>query len=131
MQGAVRLQSRGAWTTTLANAWGTLAVEKFARAFESVPVKGTTTASLAAASQKLDWAHDPNGGDLNLPWPPAQTDLRVDHNGSGNPWVQIRARAAIPLKSPFRAATESRGRSARWTRIIAADGGAAISCACI
>ncbi len=101
MQGAVRLQSRGAWTTTLANAWGTLAVEKFARAFESVPVKGTTTASLAAASQKLDWAHDPSGGDLNLPWPPAQTDLRVDHNGSGNPWVQIRARAAIPLKSPF------------------------------
>ena len=66
MQGAVRLQSRGAWTTTLANAWGTLAVEKFARAFESVPVKGTTTASLAAASQKLDWAHDPSGGDLSL-----------------------------------------------------------------
>ena len=41
------------------------------------------------------------GGDLNLPWPPAQADLHVDHNGSGNPWVQVRARAAIPLKSPF------------------------------
>ena len=34
-------------------------------------------------------------------WPPAQADLRVDHYGSGNPWVQIRTRAAIPLKSPF------------------------------
>jgi uncharacterized protein YfaS (alpha-2-macroglobulin family) len=101
MQGAVRRQSRGAWPTTVANAWGTLAVEKFARAFESVPVKGTTTASLAAASQKLDWAHDPRGGNLSLPWPPTQADLRVDHNGSGNPWVQIRTRAAIPLKSPF------------------------------
>jgi uncharacterized protein YfaS (alpha-2-macroglobulin family) len=101
MQGAVRLQSRGAWTTTLANAWGTLAVEKFARAFESVPVKGTTVASLAAASQRLDWAHDPDGATLNLAWPPAQADLRVDHQGSGNPWVQIRTRAAIPLKSPF------------------------------
>jgi len=101
MQGAVRLQSRGAWTTTLANAWGTLAVEKFARAFESVPVKGTTTASLAAAAQKLNWAHDPKGGNLSLAWPPAQADLHVDHNGSGNPWVQIRSRAAIPLKSPF------------------------------
>jgi uncharacterized protein YfaS (alpha-2-macroglobulin family) len=101
MQGAVRLQSRGAWTTTVANAWGTLAVEKFARAFESVPVKGTTTVSLAAAAQKLDWAHDPTGGNLSLPWPPAQADLNVDHNGSGNPWVQIRTRAAIPLKSPF------------------------------
>ena len=101
MQGAVRMQSRGAWPTTLANAWGTLAVEKFARAFESVPVKGTTTASLAAVSQKLDWTHDPRGGNLSFAWPPAQADLRVDHNGSGNPWVQIRARAAIPLKAPF------------------------------
>ncbi|HEY2524734.1 MAG TPA: hypothetical protein VGI29_06725, partial [Candidatus Binataceae bacterium] len=101
MQGAVRLQSRGAWTTTLANAWGTLAVEKFARAFESVPVKGTTTASLAAASKQLDWTSDPHGGDLSLAWPPAQSDLRVDHSGSGNPWVQIRTRAAIPLKAPF------------------------------
>jgi hypothetical protein len=101
MQGAVRLQSRGAWATTLANAWGTLAVEKFARAFESVPVTGTTTASLAAAAQKLDWAHDPKGGTVSLAWPPAQADLDIDHNGSGNPWVQIRTRAAIPLKSPF------------------------------
>jgi alpha-2-macroglobulin len=101
MQGAVRLQSRGAWQTTIANAWGTLAVEKFARAFESVPVKGTTTASLAAVSQKLDWAHDPSGGNLILRWPPKQADLHVEHSGSGDPWVQIRARAAIPLKSPF------------------------------
>jgi alpha-2-macroglobulin len=101
MQGAVRLQSRGAWTTTLANAWGTLAVEKFAHAFESAPVKGTTTAALAAASKQLDWARDPHGGDLSLAWPPAQSDLRVDHRGGGNPWVQIRTRAAIPLKKPF------------------------------
>ena len=101
MQGAVRLQSRGAWQTTIANAWGTLAVEKFARAFESVPVKGTTTASLAAVSQKLNWAHDPSGRNLILRWPPRQADLHVEHSGSGDPWVQIRARAAIPLKSPF------------------------------
>ncbi|MGH7914329.1 MAG: alpha-2-macroglobulin family protein, partial [Candidatus Binataceae bacterium] len=101
MQGAIRMQSRGAWPTTLANAWGTLAVEKFARAFESVPITGRTTASLATASQQLDWAHDPSGGNLRLAWPPAQADLHIDHKGDGNPWVQIRTRAAIPLKSPF------------------------------
>jgi hypothetical protein len=101
MQGAVRMQSRGAWPTTLANAWGTLAVEKFARAFESVPVKGTTTASLAAASQEMNWTHDPSGGNLSFAWPPAPADLHIDHGGTGNPWVQIRARAAIPLKSLF------------------------------
>jgi hypothetical protein len=101
MQGAVRLQTRGAWPTTIANAWGTLAVEKFARAFESAPVKGTTTIALAAAAQKFDWVRDSAGGNLSLPWPPAQSDLHVDHNGGGNPWVQIRTRAAIPLKAPF------------------------------
>jgi len=101
MQGSMRLQSHGAWSTTVANAWGTLAVQKFAHTFESVPVTGTTSASLAAAAAKFDWSHTPNGGTLNLPWPPAQSDLHVDHRGGGNPWVEIRTRAAIPLKSPF------------------------------
>lgn len=101
IQGAIRMQSRGAWPTTLANAWGTLAVEKFAHAFEAVPVKGTTTASLKGTSQQLDWSHDPGGATLTFAWPPAQADLHVDHNGAGNPWVQIRAREALPLKSPI------------------------------
>ncbi len=33
MVGAMAMQSRGAWTTTTSNAWGTLAVNKFAHAF--------------------------------------------------------------------------------------------------
>lgn len=101
MQGAVRLQSHGAWSTTLANAWGTLAVDKFARAFESTPVTGITAAALASSSKRLDWLHDPKGGTLDFPWPTAQADLQVDHRGGGNPWVEIRTRAAIPLKTPF------------------------------
>jgi uncharacterized protein YfaS (alpha-2-macroglobulin family) len=101
MQGAVKMQSRGAWPTTLANAWGTLAVEKFAHAFESVPVKGTTTAALAAVSQQVDWGHASGGKTLSFAWPPARAELKIDHAGSGNPWVQIRARAAIPLEAPF------------------------------
>ena len=101
MTGAIAMQSRGAWPTTISNAWGTLAVDKFARTFESTPVKGTTTASVPPASKQLDWANDPKGGTLDFAWPPAQTDLKVDHSGSGNPWVQVRASAAIPLKSPF------------------------------
>ena len=52
MSGAIAMQSRGAWATTPSNAWGTLAVNKFARTFEATPVRGTTTASLESASQK-------------------------------------------------------------------------------
>jgi alpha-2-macroglobulin len=101
MAGAMALQSQGAWSTTTANAWGTLAAGKFAHAFESKAVTGTTTAAIEAAKKQLAWATDLKGGTLDFSWPPGPADLRVDHSGGGNPWVQVRANAAIPLKSPL------------------------------
>ena len=101
IRGALALQSRGAWTETITNAWGTLAVGKFTSAFESTPVAGTTSASILAATQKLDWSSDPKGRTLAFEWPPAGADLKIDHSGTGNPWVQIRALAALPLSQPL------------------------------
>src|SRR5260370_801033 len=101
MRGALALQTRGAWPETITNAWGTLATQKFARAFESTPVAGITIASLQTALQELDWVHAPKGGTLAFDWPAAQTGLKIDHSGAGNPWVEIRALAAIPLTQPF------------------------------
>ncbi|HSU90396.1 MAG TPA: alpha-2-macroglobulin family protein, partial [Sporolactobacillaceae bacterium] len=101
MRGALALQTRGAWTETITNAWGTLATQKFAREFESTPVSGITIASLQTASRKLDWAHAPKGANLAFDWPAAQADLKIDHSGAGNPWLEIRALAAIPLTQPF------------------------------
>jgi alpha-2-macroglobulin len=101
MRGALMRQRRGAWESTVTNAWGTLAVEKFSQAFEATPVSGTTSATLAETVQQVDWAQAPTGGTLNFSWPPQPTDLTVDHQGSGNPWVTIQARAAIPLTTPF------------------------------
>ena len=66
IRGALALQTRGAWAETITNAWGTLAVAKFSKAFESTPVAGITSASIQAASQKLDWAKDPKGGILDV-----------------------------------------------------------------
>jgi len=101
MRGALALQKRGAWTETITNAWGTLATQNFARAFESTLVAGITIASLQTALQELDWVHAPKGGTLAFDWPAAQTGLKIDHSGAGNPWVEIRALAAIPLTQPF------------------------------
>ncbi|MGC2445029.1 alpha-2-macroglobulin family protein, partial [Candidatus Binatus sp.] len=101
MRGALALQMRGAWTETITNAWGTLAVKKFAGAFESTPVAGITSASIQTATQKLDWANDPKGGNLSFDWPSAASDLKIDHSGSGHPWAQIRALAAVPFTQPF------------------------------
>jgi hypothetical protein len=101
MQGAIRMQTRGSWSTTLANAWGTLAVEAFTHAFEAVHVGGITDASLDSVAHRIDWAKDPNGGSLSFAWPPKLADLQIDHIGAGQPWAEIRTRAAIPLKSPL------------------------------
>ncbi len=101
MQGALAMQQRGAWPGTISNAWGTLAITKFAAAFEATPVAGITTATLGATSNQLAWAHDPKGGALEFMWPTAQANLGLAHNGSGSPWAEIRTSAAIPLKAPF------------------------------
>jgi hypothetical protein len=101
MQGALAMQQRGAWEGTITNAWGTLAIEKFAAAFESSPVAGVTTASLGAINDRFDWAQNPAGGSLDFAWPSAQSNLAISHAGSGSPWAELRTSAAIPLKTPF------------------------------
>ncbi|MCC6765936.1 MAG: alpha-2-macroglobulin [Deltaproteobacteria bacterium] len=103
-RGALGRQRRGAWSTTVANAWGTLAVEKFAAAFETTPVAGTTRATLADTERALDWAAAPAGAILALSWPSGgEGELALAHAGGGRPWATIQARAAVPLTQPIAA----------------------------
>src|SRR5262249_21330619 len=99
MGGALARQRRGAWGLTVANAWGTLAVEKFSAAYERTPVTGTTTATLGSVSRSVDWSRTPKGAAVALPWPPGRGEVVVDHHGNGKPWVTLQARAAIPLRT--------------------------------
>lgn len=108
--GAISRQRRGHWGTTTANAWGSLALEKFARKFETEPVTGTTRASLEQggtpqASQSLAWsgAAASAGGKLQLPWPKGagEATMRLAQEGSGKPWVTLQSLAAVPLLQPF------------------------------
>jgi len=46
VRGALSRQKRGQWGTTVANAWGTVAIAHFAHAFEKVPATGNAVASL-------------------------------------------------------------------------------------
>jgi hypothetical protein len=101
MRGTLGRQRRGVWDLTVANAWGTLAVEKFSQAFEKTPVGGVTTASLANAEQRLEWVDSPQGRALVFPWPFNGAVLHVDHRGNGHPWVTIESQAAIPLRAPL------------------------------
>lgn len=102
MRGTIGRQRKGSWDLTLANAWGVLAVEKFASEFERITVGGTTSASLGDQTRKLDWSKA-RGGDLILPWPANRTNLSVRHDGAGKPWALLQSRAAIPLKEDLHA----------------------------
>jgi uncharacterized protein YfaS (alpha-2-macroglobulin family) len=103
VRGALQRQQRGAWDLTTANAWGVLAVERFARTYENVPVTGATTATLAGATRRLEWAGATGGGALDFPWPPERAEVAVEHAGTGHPWVTVLARAAVPLAQPLEA----------------------------
>ena len=101
VRGALARQRRGHWDTTVANAWGVLAMEKFSQLYEKTPVTGTSTASLANASQTMEWSAAPKGKTLSFPWPAQKSALTLRMAGTGQPWATISSLAAIPLKEPL------------------------------
>ncbi|MBZ5497325.1 MAG: alpha-2-macroglobulin [Acidobacteriia bacterium] len=101
VRGALGRQRRGHWDTTVANAWGVLAMEKFSKVFESTPVTGQTTASLAGRAQTVDWQTTSKGTALSFPWPEGRSALDIGTRGTGMPWATIQSLAAVPLREPL------------------------------
>jgi hypothetical protein len=120
VRGALGRQHRGAWSTTIANAWGVMAMEKFSKKFESVPVTGTTQVKLEEKTKSVDWKTAAEGAAVMFGWPLKQADLAVTHQGTGKPWATVQSIAAIPLKEavtgsrkPLRLSNRSRKASGR------------------
>ncbi|HKW85155.1 MAG TPA: alpha-2-macroglobulin family protein, partial [Burkholderiaceae bacterium] len=122
--GALGRQRNGAWLTTTANLWGSLALDKFSAKFESTQVAGRTSATLADKSAAIDWSRSADGGLVKLAWPAGPGTLNVTQDGSGKPWLTVQSLAAVPLKAPIRAgysvarsvtAVEQKDKS-RWSR---------------
>jgi len=101
VRGALGRQQSGRWNTTVANAWGVLAMEKFSAAFEATPVSGVTDISYAAKSTPVNWPTTEASITTALPWQEGTVPLAVTHQGEGAPWVMIRSTAALPLDKPF------------------------------
>ena len=101
LRGALGRQQRGHWDCTVTNAWGTLAIRKFAQAFEATPVSGSVTATLAGVAQEWVWAQPPVAAGLSFAWPAARSELTLAQVGTGAPWATVQSRAAIPLKAPL------------------------------
>ena len=101
VRGLAGRMKKGHWDTTTANAWGVLAMEKFSRKYESIPVSGVSAVSLAQKKSLTRWSDTPHGEAVMFPWPPKKDALRIVHQGGGTPWVTVQSLAAIPLKAPF------------------------------
>ena len=122
--GSLGRQRAGAWMTTTANLWGSLALDRFAAKFESAVIDGKTVAALGDASRTLDWGRQAEGGSLLLPWPEKPGSLSVSQQGGGKPWLSVQSLAAIPLAAPLRAGYDivrtvtavERKDPAKWSR---------------
>jgi len=101
VRGTLGRQQHGHWNTTVANAWGVLAMERYSAKFESEPVAGQAQARLETQRNILEWEQHVKGGSFDFNWPAAQATLSVSQNGSGKPWVTVQSRAAIRLKQPI------------------------------
>jgi uncharacterized protein YfaS (alpha-2-macroglobulin family) len=103
VRGALGRMQHGRWNTTVANAWGVVALRKFSARFESTPVTGTTTATLVGNTFAHAWKPDDGAKTFaqKLAWPEARESVTVTQDGTGAPWVTLQSLAAIPLKEPL------------------------------
>ena len=126
--GSLGRQKSGAWLTTTANLWGSLALDKFTAKFESAKVSGRTvvgtSANLGAKIGSVDWGKSPTGGTVKLAWPAEASLLTVTQDGTGKPWLTVQSWAAVALKQPISAgysltrtisAVEQKDKS-KWSR---------------
>jgi len=101
VRGSLGRQLQGHWSTTVANAWGVLAMKKFSAKFESVPVTGSTTAVLGKERFVAEWTGDATSSQKLLNWPAATAPVELSRAGTGKPWSILQSLAALPLKEPL------------------------------
>ncbi|MBR0553314.1 alpha-2-macroglobulin family protein [Stakelama marina] len=103
MVGVAQRLRHGHWDTTTANAWGSVAVRNFMRAYPAEAIAGVTTASLGGQSVSRKWPVSGNARTLRLPLPENQSRLTLSQAGGAAPWALVSVRAAVPLKQPVAA----------------------------
>ncbi len=96
MIGIALRQYHGHWDTTPSNAWGTLAVKRFATAYPGAAT-GISYAQLGSQRIARNW---PNPPLASLPLPAAPMNLLLTHSASPGPWATVSVRAAVPLTAP-------------------------------
>lgn len=106
-RGLLDRQREGRWDTTVANAWASVALARFAARREAAAVGGSTRLEFAGEPRALAWA--PSAGRPGdsaaerFDVPPTGGTLRVSHVGAGQPWITVQTHAALRLREPVAA----------------------------
>jgi len=100
LEGLLRRQKRGAWSTTVANVWGTLALKSY---LKKHPPAGADTKATVTWQEKTQNVGLNDQGSLHLNWPQKQENLTLGREGQGDVWASVIARAAVPLTEAFQA----------------------------
>lgn len=93
----------GRFANTLANSYGYLSLKKFAAIQEKDKLSGSTNVSLLEMKRLTDWKSQPKES-YSIEFPMNQAndgDLKLDHQGTGKPWVSISTWSAVPLKKDW------------------------------
>ncbi|MDO9224525.1 MAG: MG2 domain-containing protein [Pseudomonadota bacterium] len=99
--GVLARQRDGRWNSTPANAWGSLALERYRDRFETVKPTGKTHAALGKEGRLIDWAALPRGATAFLPLSTSSETLYLKHEGQGEPYASVTTLAAVPLREPL------------------------------
>ncbi len=99
VRGALGRQVRGTWDSTMADAWGVVALGRFSKAFESDPVTGAVDATLSGVTRRLAW-QDAKPIETRFDWPAGAAELRLRQDGAGRPWATVQSLAATAIEKP-------------------------------
>lgn len=93
-RGLMQRQRDGHWHTTLANAWGALAMRAFAARSGAAAVDGVSELAVGAERRSLAW---PRSGSETVALPAGEQQLSLRHQGTGAPWATLQLTAIVPL----------------------------------
>jgi uncharacterized protein YfaS (alpha-2-macroglobulin family) len=91
-------QADGRWSTTVGNAWSTLALRRFQAQFEAGPISGSTRAALGSNAQESAWK---TSGQPNAQTPPyTATATAATTPGAATPTAATASTAPAPATAP-------------------------------
>lgn len=109
--GLLSIQKGGAWSTTTANLYGSLAINLFSQKYETTGVDGQVRLSLSDSTQAVqaNWASMQESDGVraqrfSLPWAREGRDiLTIAQQGKGHAWATVQVRSAQVPNAPVAA----------------------------